>query len=93
MGEIERKAAPQEAGTASFRGTMLWFNATKDRGVLEAESGERLDVPGQAFAPGEKPVERCAGKAVAFQSSGGVVTGVAFLPEVSPRRARMRHHR
>ena len=79
-----------EAGTASLRGTMLWFNAEKDRGVLETENGERIDVPGHAFAPGEKPVGRCAGKTVAFRASGGVAGGVAFVPEVSPRRARMR---
>jgi hypothetical protein len=76
-----------------MHGTMLWFNAAKDRGALRTEDGERVDVPGRAIAPGEKRARRCAVKAVAFESSGGVVRGIAFLPEVSPRRARMRRRR
>jgi hypothetical protein len=72
-------------------GTMLWFNAVKDRGVLQMALGERLDVPGTAFLPGEKPVERCGGKAVEFETVEGAVTRVAFVPEPSPRRARLRH--
>jgi hypothetical protein len=79
-------------GTA-MRGTMVWFNAAKDRGVLRTDGGDQIDVPGGAFAPGQKPVERCAGKAVAFTARDGIVSAVAFLPEVSPRRARMRHRR
>jgi hypothetical protein len=76
-----------------MHGTMLWFNAAKDCGALRTDDGERVDVPGSAFALGEKPVERCAGRAVAFDWHGGVVSGVAFLAEVSPRRARLRHRR
>jgi hypothetical protein len=72
---------------------MLWFNAAKDLGALRTDEGERLEVAGHAFAPGQKPVRRCAGKSVAFDSDRGVVSGVAFLPEVSPRRARLRHRR
>lgn len=72
-------------------GTMLWFNAVKDRGVLQATLGERVDVPGTAFLPGEKPVGRCSGKAVEFETVGGAVTRVAFVPEPRPRRARLRH--
>ncbi len=72
---------------------MLWFNAAKDCGALQTEDGERVDVPGPAFAPGEKPVERCAGRAVAFDWQEGLVSGVAFEPEVNPRRARLRHRR
>jgi hypothetical protein len=74
-----------------MRGIMLWFNAAKDLGALETEDGERVDVPGTAFSAGEKPVERCAGKAVEFESVGGTVSDVAFVPELSPRRARRRH--
>ncbi len=80
-------------GGVPMRGTMLWFNADKDLGALRTDDGERVDVPGRAFAPGEKPVERCAGKTVAFEARGGVVSGIAFVPEVSPRRARLRHRR
>jgi hypothetical protein len=75
------------------RGTMLWFNAVKDLGALRTDEGERIEVPGTAFLAGEKPVGRCAGKAIEFDSAGGVVSGLAFVPEVSPRRARRRHRR
>jgi hypothetical protein len=75
------------------RGTMLWFNEVKDLGALRTDDGERLDVPGTAFAPGEKPVGGCAGKAIEFDARGGVISGLAFLPELSPRRARMRRGR
>ena len=76
-----------------MRGTMLWFNAAKDRGELRTGDGERIDVPGTAFLPGEKPAGRCAGKAIEFEPIEGAVRRVAFVPEVSPRRARLRHHR
>ena len=76
-----------------MRGTMLWFNVAKDLGALETDDGERIDVPGTAFVVGEKPVGRCAGKAVEFESLDGTVSSVAFVPEVSARRARLRHRR
>jgi hypothetical protein len=76
-----------------MRGTMLWFNAAKDLGALRTDDGERVEVPGTAFAPGEKPVERCAGKAIEFETLDGAISGIAFVPERSPRRARMRHRR
>lgn len=72
-----------------MRGTMLWFNETKDLGALRTDDGERIDVPGTAFRPGEKPVGRCAGKAIEFESLEGAVAEVAFVPESSPRRARL----
>ena len=74
-------------------GTMLWFNETKDLGALRTEDGERFDVPGAAFSPGEKPVGRCGGISVEFDTSGGVVSSVVFVPESNPRRARLRHRR
>ncbi len=73
-----------------MRGTMLWFNVAKDRGELRSDSGDQLQVPGAAFAAGEKPVERCAGKVIEFASCDGVVSGVTFVPEVAQRRARRR---
>jgi len=71
---------------------MVWFNAVKDVGVLRMALGERIDVPGSAFLPGEKPVGRCSGRAVEFETSEGAVTRVAFVPEPNPRRARRRRH-
>jgi hypothetical protein len=76
-----------------IRGTMLWFNEKKDVGALRTDEGERIDVPGPAFAAGEKPVGRCAGKAVEFDSLVDSVDRVVFIPETRPRRARLRRHR
>jgi hypothetical protein len=74
------------------RGTMLWFNAAKDLGALQTDAGERVDVPGTAFS-GERPVGRCAGKPVEFVRVDGAVSHLAFVPEESSRRARLRHRR
>ena len=81
------------AAAKRMRGTMLWFNAAKDLGALRTDDGERIDVPGMAFAPGEKPVGGCAGKAIEFDTRDGVISDLAFVPELSPRRARMRRGR
>ena len=70
---------------------MLWFNPAKDLGALRTDAGERLEVPGAAFPAGEKPVGRCAGKAIEFEAVEGAVTGLEFVPEGSQRRARRRH--
>lgn len=72
---------------------MLWFNAAKDLGAVRTDEGERIEVPGTAFLPGEKPVGRCAGKAIEFDSVTEGVSGIAFVPVVSPRRARLRRRR
>lgn len=69
---------------------MLWFNEAKDLGALRTDAGVRIEVPGTAFLSGEKPIGRCAGKAVVFESAAGAVSGLAFVPEPSPRRARLR---
>lgn len=74
-------------------GTMLWFNADKNLGALRTSEGERIEVPGDAFAPGEKPVGRCAGMPIEFDAVDGVPNAIAFPPEVMPRRARMRGRR
>jgi hypothetical protein len=81
------------ARSVRMRGTLLWFNESDDVGALRTDDGERLDVPGTAFPPDEKPVGRCAGTVVEFESINGVVTNVAFVPDTNPRRARMRHRR
>ena len=80
-----------------MNGTMLWFNGVKDLGELTAENGERFAVLGSGFAEGERPEGRCAGLAVTFRlapgSEGRRAEDVRFVPEVAPRRARMRHAR
>src|SRR4029450_984888 len=75
------------------RGTMLWFNEDKDLGALRTDDGERLEVPGAAFDGDEKTIGRGAGRTIEFESVEGAVPRLAFLPEPSPRRARMRHRR
>jgi hypothetical protein len=76
-----------------MRGTMLWFNAEKDLGALRTADGDRVDVPGAAFLPGEKPLGRCAGKAVEFRAHAGSITSLAFVHGSEPRRARLRRSR
>jgi hypothetical protein len=76
-----------------MRGTMLWFNLRKDLGALRTDDGERIEIPGTAFSTGERPAGRCAGKLVEFACIDGAVTELAFVPEGSSRRARMRHRR
>jgi cold shock CspA family protein len=80
-----------------MHGTMLWFNQLKDLGVITTEDDERLSVDGSDFADGERPRERCAGAVVSFEVAGHdeerKATGVRFVPELAPRRARMRHAR
>lgn len=71
----------------------MWFNVAKDLGELRTEDGERLDVEGTAFGPGERPVGRCAGRAIEFEAVEGAISSIAFVSEVSRRRARRRHRR
>jgi hypothetical protein len=75
------------------RGTMLWFNEDKDLGALRTDEGVRLEVPGTAFGPGEKPTGRCAGKTIEFDSVAGTVTELAFVREPDTGRARRRRGR
>jgi hypothetical protein len=72
---------------------MLWFNDAKDLGALVTDVGDRVDVPGAAFSPGEKPLGRCAGKAVEFEWRGEELRALAFVQESNPRRARLRRSR
>jgi hypothetical protein len=69
---------------------MLWFNEEKDLGALRTEDGERIEIPGTAFAGGEKPVGRCAGKVVEFDTESGDLQGISFVQESNQRRARRR---
>lgn len=72
---------------------MLWFNAAKDVGALRTEDGERMEVSGKGFLPGEKPAGRCAGKPVEFEELDGTVADLAFVEDMNPRRARSRGRR
>ncbi len=92
MGERGEKLELDVAVTEALRGrgTMLWFNEAKDLGALRTDDGDRIEVPGTAFTPGEKPIGPCAGKAIEFEPLAGGVRAIAFVPEVSPRRARRR---
>jgi hypothetical protein len=74
-------------------GTMLWFNEEKDLGALRTADGERLELPGSAFASGAKPVGRCAGLPVEIELHEGVVAHVAFVEDQPQRRARTRSRR
>ncbi len=81
----------------SMRGTMLWFNETKDSGLISTEEGERLSVDGSGFAEGAKPQGRCAGKVVLFDldDSGEQrqARNVRFPPAELTGRARRRGSR
>lgn len=69
---------------------MLWFNELKDEGALLTENGDRMHVSGTAFLGGEKPLGRCAGRAVEFEHAEAGVSRLAFVPDSNPRRARRR---
>jgi len=86
-------ASAVNGGGRRLSGKMLWFNDAKDLGALRTAEGERIEVQGDAFAPGEKPEGRCAGMLIEFDSHDGAVTGIAFPPDVAPRRARLRGRR
>ena len=72
---------------------MLWFNQAKDSGALRTDAGDRIDISGTAFLPGEKPLGRCAGKAVEFERLEEGVSALAFVEDSNPRRARLRRSR
>jgi hypothetical protein len=76
-----------------MRGTMLWFNDLKDVGALVTENGDRMHVSGSAFLAGERPLGRCAGRPVVFEHDEAGISGLAFVPDSNPRRARLRRSR
>ena len=77
-----------------MRGTMLWFNETKQSGVITADTGERFAVEGEDFAGREPPRGRCRGTPVEFHvgetPEGLKAERVTLVPDVIPRRARRR---
>lgn len=79
----------------ALRGTMLWFNEAKDRGLILTEEGERLPVSGSGFAGGMRPKGRCARAVVAYEvrENGGdpEAHGIVLVPDESSLRARRRH--
>lgn len=79
----------------AVRGTMLWFNAVKDCGLISTDEGEHLHVEGSGFASGARPEGRCAGTIVAFEVMGPQgerrAEGVSFVIQPEHGRARMRH--
>jgi cold shock CspA family protein len=74
---------------------MLWFNEVKGHGLIEADTGERVQVYRSAFADGGPPVGRCKGLPVQFTAAEGpggwAAATVALIPEVDRRRT-TRHH-
>lgn len=80
-------------GGTRMRGTMLWFNETKDRGAIAAEDGEQVSVVRTAFV-GAAPEGRCGGTPVEFtlveNGDGRTAHDVAIVEELAPRRARRR---
>ena len=76
---------------------MLWFNEVKDFGFISTDERERLYVHGSAFAGGIRPKGRCAGAVVDFRVTGAEgeagrkAEEVVLVPDVAPRRARLRH--
>jgi hypothetical protein len=88
--EFEGSTALDSAAAPRTRGTMLWFNEAKGVGALRTQEGDRMHLSGAAFLPGEKPLGRCAGRAVEFERADAGVSRIAFLPESISRRARLR---
>jgi cold shock CspA family protein len=74
---------------------MLWFNEAKGCGLIEAETGARVQVRDSAFVAGHVPVGRCRGLEVEFTLRGGaggdVAADVSRSPAVDQRRTT--HHR
>jgi cold shock CspA family protein len=78
-----------------MNGKMLWFNAAKGFGLICTEDDERLHVDASAFAAGELPEGRCAGREVVFEFALGDgdekrAVNVRFPAETASRRARVR---
>jgi len=90
-----RRALPSRK--AAMLGTMLWFNEARDVGCILTNDNDRIPVLGSAFADGVKPKGRCARAQVVFEirelAGERRAENVAFVREISPRRARRRSAR
>jgi cold shock CspA family protein len=78
-----------------MQGTMIWFNADKGHGFILTEQNERLYVTNSGFESGYGPSFRCSGLVVRFdrqeEEVGPRAVNVAFISQIEPRRARIRH--
>jgi len=87
-------AARDSESEPTLKGTLLWFNEVNDIGVIVANDGAQVSVPGPEFVNGLRPQGRCRGTAVEFvlRELGGLrtATDVNVLPDPNPRRARQR---
>jgi cold shock CspA family protein len=79
--------------TQPLRGKMLWFNETKNHGVISTDEAERLPVDGSAFED-EPPHGPCSGLVVEYDLEAGDgdprPARVRLVPEPEARRARRR---
>ena len=77
-----------------MQGTMIFFNEVKETGFIRTEDGERLQVDGTGFAPGQAPVGRCSGLPVEFAVTEADGERAAFdvsvVEDLPSRRARRR---
>jgi hypothetical protein len=80
-----------------MHGELLWFNETRQDGLITTSDGEKIRVQGSGFLDGQVPVGRCAGTAVTFEIEGtgedARAVSVAVLDIPASRRARMRSQR
>jgi cold shock CspA family protein len=80
-----------------MRGELLWFNETRQDGLIRTADGDDVVVLGGSFAAGHGPVGRCAGIPVTFElvSENGEARAVSvtLLEPEAPRRARSRSRR
>ena len=78
-----------------MQGTMIWFNVDKGYGFIRTEQNERLYVAHSGFEAGHTPEVRCSGLEVRFDrqdaEGGARAVNVAFITQIEPRRARLRH--
>ena len=78
------------------RGKLLWFNNEKGHGFIATDEGERLYVAESGFTD-DPPEGSCAGLVVEFQIADGpdgrLAQHTRLVPEVAPRRARLRRSR
>ena len=81
-----------------MEGTMIWFNPAKRHGFIQTDEGERLRVDESGLGAGTLLGERCRGTRVRFERTygeqdGARAVGVALVPLMAARRARLRGRR
>lgn len=77
-----------------MKGSMLWFDETKDYGFILTDEGERVFVDRDGFVGRAAPVGRCAGLPVelslADRNGEQIAVDVSVVEEEVKRRARRR---